>query len=311
MNPLLPGLRKVDSYRDGVRISARVGGQGPPVLLLHGYPQTSAMWHRVAPELVAAGHTVVLADLRGYGDSDKPGDTASHEPYSKRIMAADQVALMESLGFFRFAVVGHDRGGRVAHRMALDAPERVQSVAVLDIVPTLHMFEHVDRAMAAAYFHWFFLSQESDLPERLILADTRAWLRSRFEGRHAGGLPLDAMAMAEYRRCFDDPATVRASGADYRAAAGIDLVHDRWDREQGRLVEAPLLALWGSESYVGRNFDVPGVWSCYARQVGAVSVHADHYLAEEAPQDVARALASFCWHTEAHTEAHTEPEGTR
>ncbi|MFF7244602.1 alpha/beta fold hydrolase [Embleya sp. NPDC008237] len=293
----LPGLRRVASFRDGVRINALVAGQGPPVLLLHGYPQTSAMWHRVAPELVAAGHTVVLADLRGYGDSDKPADTASHEPYSKRVMAADQVALMQSLGFSRFAVVGHDRGARVAHRMALDSPERVRSVAVLDIVPTLHMFENVDRAMASTYFHWFFLALESDLPERLILADTPTWLRSRFAGRHAGGVPVDEAAKAEYERCFD-PATVRASCADYRAAAGIDLVHDRHDRERGRMVEPPLLALWGTHSYVGRGFDVPRIWKSYARHVEAAPVGADHYLCEEAPHDVAHALISFCRNTE-------------
>lgn len=302
MSALLPGLRTVESRRDGVRIRARTGGEGPPVLLLHGYPQTSAMWHRVAPLLAAAGHTVVLADLRGYGDSDKPGDTPAHEPYSKRVMAADQVALMQSLGFHRFAVVGHDRGGRVAHRMALDFPRQVQSLAVLDVVPTLHMFENVDRTMASAYFHWFFLSLESDLPERLILADTPAWLRSRFTGRHAGGLPFDERAMAEYARCFADPATVRASCADYRAAAGIDLVHDRQDRDADRTVQAPLLALWGAHSYVGRNFDVPGVWRSYAAQVDGVCVAADHYLAEEAPQDVASALALFCWNTDWTTE---------
>ncbi|WP_331772166.1 alpha/beta hydrolase (plasmid) [Embleya sp. NBC_00888] len=294
---LLPGLRRVESARDGVRINAFVGGEGPPILLLHGYPQTSAMWHRVAPELIAAGHTVVLADLRGYGDSDKPGDTPSHDPYGKRAMAADQVSLMKSLGFARFAVVGHDRGARVAHRMALDSPERVRSVAVLDIVPTLHMFESVDRAMASEYFHWFFLAQSSDLPERLILADTRAWLRSRFAGRNAGGRDIDEAAMAEYERCFD-PATVRASCADYRAAAGVDLVHDRRDRERGRLIEAPLLALWGAGSYVGRNFDVARVWKSYARRVDAVSVHADHYLCEEAPDAVAHALTSFCRNVE-------------
>ncbi|MFE3200277.1 alpha/beta fold hydrolase [Embleya sp. NPDC059237] len=288
-----PGLRRVRSSRDGVWINALVGGDGPPILLLHGYPQTSAMWHRVAPELIAAGHTVVLADLRGYGDSDKPADTPSHTPYSKRVMAADQVELMQSLGFARFAVAGHDRGARVAHRMALDAPERVRCVAVLDVVPTLHMFDNVDRAMASTYFHWFFLALESDLPERLILADTDAWLRSRFAGRHAGGAPFDEAAMAEYARCFD-PDTVRASCADYRAAAGVDLVHDRRDRERGRVIEAPLLALWGTKSYVGRSFDVPGVWRSYARHVDAAPIEADHYLCEEAPIEVARALASFC-----------------
>ena len=298
MSPLLPDFRSVKSHHDGVGIRALVGGEGPAVLLLHGYPQTSVMWHRVAPQLVAAGFTVVLADLRGYGDSDKPADTPSHEPYSKRAMAADQLALMRSLDFDRFTVIGHDRGGRVAHRIALDVPERVRSIAVLDIVPTLHMFEHVDREMASRYFHWFFLSLSSDLPERLIMADTAAWLRSRFDGRHAGGLARDPAALAEYERCFNDPATIRATCADYRAAASIDLVHDRLDRERGRMIRAPFLALWGTHSYVGRNFDVREVWRRYAQQVETAPVPADHYLCEEAPREVARALVAFCRNTD-------------
>ncbi|MEU9887420.1 alpha/beta hydrolase [Sphaerisporangium sp. NPDC051011] len=288
MTPLLPGFDEVSSVREGVRVRALVGGDGPPVLLLHGYPQTRAMWHRVAPEL-AREHTLVLADLRGYGDSDRPADTPAHEPYSKRAMAADQVALMESLGFASFAVAGHDRGGRVAHRMALDFPERVRSLAVLDIVPTLHMFENVDRAMASSYFHWFFLSLGSGLPEAMIQADPATWLRSRFEGRHAGPWPFDERAMAEYERCF----SVHATCADYRAAAGIDLEHDAADRDQGHLVRAPLLALWGELGYVGRNFDVPAVWGRYAERVTGVPVRSDHYVCEEAPRDVAHALSVF------------------
>jgi haloacetate dehalogenase len=310
VNALLPDFTDATRRCGGVRIHAQVSGDGPPVLLLHGYPQTLAMWHRVAPEL-ARDHTVVLADLRGYGDSGKPDDDPSHEQYAKRTMAADQAALMRSLGFDRFAVAGHDRGGRVAHRMALDVPEHVRAVAVLDIVPTLHMLGNVDRAMASAYFHWFFLSLDSGLPEQLILADPRAWLRSRFEGRHAGGLPTDPRAMAEYERCFTDAAAVRASCADYRAAAGIDLEHDAYDRDLGRVVEAPLLAIWGTHSFVGRHFDVAAVWKAYARHVTAVAVPADHYLAEEAPGEVARALASFFRNRDQDPVRHLDAEGTR
>ncbi|GAA1023844.1 fluoroacetate dehalogenase [Acrocarpospora pleiomorpha] len=292
MTPLFPGFEPVESGHGGVRIRALAGGAGPPVLLLHGYPQTRAMWHRVAPSL-ARDRTVIVADLRGYGDSDKPEETPGAGTYAKRAMAADQVTLMHSLGFTRFAVAGHDRGGRVAHRMALDFPERVHALAVLDIVPTLHMFENVDREMASSYFHWFFLSQGSGLPERMILADHRAWLRSRFAGRHAGAWPFDERAMAEYERCFDE-ATIRVSCADYRAAAGIDLDHDRADRDRRDLVRVPVLALWGAHSYVGRNFDVTTVWREYAEQVEGVAVPADHYVCEEAPAEVIEALSGFC-----------------
>lgn len=273
---------------DGVEISATALGDGPPVLLLHGYPQSRAMWHRVAPRL-ADRHTVIAADLRGYGDSGKPAG----EVYSKREMAADQLHLMSALGFERFAVVGHDRGGRVAHRMSLDAPERVQAIAVLDIVPTLHMFDHVDRAMATSYFHWFFLAQPNSLPEQLIAAAPDAWLASRFAGRYVDEYPIAPTAYEHYRRVFRDPATIAATCADYRAAASIDLDHDRADLDEGRVVEAPLLALWGEESYVGRHFDVPAVWREVARDVRGHGVRADHYLAEEAPDDTAQALLDF------------------
>jgi haloacetate dehalogenase len=291
MGDLLAGfaVRPVDC--DGVRIHVRTRGSGPAVLLLHGYPQSMTMWHRVAPSL-AEEFSVVLADLRGYGASDKPaGDRL--ESYSKRAMAADMLAVMEALGHESFAVVGHDRGGRVAHRMALDAPDRVGAIAVLDIVPTLHMFTHVDRAMATSYFHWFFLTVGDGLPEALINGDPRAWVRSRFRGRHAGGLAIDEAALREYEHWFTDPRTVHATCEDYRAAATTDLELDRRDHAQGLRVEQPLLALAGAESYVGRTFALGDVWRQYATQVTAQSVAADHYLAEEAPEPTLAALRGF------------------
>ena len=271
---------------DGIRIAAEVRGSGSPVLLLHGYPETKAMWDDVA-EALASDHTVIAADLRGYGDSAKPrGDH-----YAKREMARDQVTLMRELGFPRFAVAGHDRGGRVAHRMALDHADAVSALAVLDIVPTLHMFENVDRAMATAYFHWFFLARDDGMPEALIGADRETWLRSRFTGRRHDGDRLPD-AYDEYRRCFDID-TVFASGADYRAAATVDLEHDRADREAGRTVGCPTVALWGAHSYVGRNFDVLATWAPYAPGVTGAPIEADHYLAEEAPEATAVALREF------------------
>lgn len=271
---------------DGIGIAAEVRGSGPAVLLLHGYPETKAMWNDVAEDL-AREHTVVAADLRGYGDSAKPRDAS----YAKRDMAHDQVVLMRELGHDSFAVVGHDRGGRVGHRLALDHPDAVTALAVLDIVPTLHMFENVDREMATAYFHWFFLARGDGMPEALISADRETWLRSRFTGRRHDGDALPD-AYEEYLRCFDVD-TVHASGADYRAAVGIDLEHDRTDREAGRTLDIPVLALWGEHSYVGRNFDVLATWAPYASGVTGASIDADHYLAEEAPQATAAALRTF------------------
>ncbi|KJL24451.1 Haloacetate dehalogenase H-1 [Microbacterium oxydans] len=271
---------------DGTRIAAEVRGSGPAVLLLHGYPETKAMWSAVAADL-ARDHTVVAADLRGYGDSDKPRGAS----YAKRDMADDQVILMRELGHERFAVVGHDRGGRVGHRLALDHPDAVSALAVLDIVPTLHMFENVDRQMATAYFHWFFLARGDGMPEALISADRETWLRSRFVGRRHDGDALPD-AYGEYLRCFDVD-TVYASGADYRAAAGIDLEHDRADRAEGRVLDLPVLALWGAHSYVGRTFDVRAAWATYAPGVAGAAIDADHYLAEEAPRATASALRAF------------------
>lgn len=292
---LLPGYssRLVDA--DGVRINVLVAGEGPPVLLLHGYPQTHVIWHQVAPALVAAGHTVVLTDLRGYGDSDKP---ASQEPehgtYGKRAMAHDQWLVMRNLGFDRFAVAGHDRGGRVGHRLALDHPEAVSALAVLDIVPTRHVFGHADKAFGLGYFHWFFLAAGNGIPEHLIGADPDFWIRTRMNARHSGGTPFHPAAMAEYVRCFSDPAAIHASCEDYRAAAGIDLVHDDEDFEVGRRVTCPLLALWGEHSFVGRTYDVLDVWRGYAQHdVRGQALPCDHYLPEEQPNATAEHLISF------------------
>lgn len=278
---------------DGVEISAEVRGTGPAVLLLHGYPESRAMWDEVAPVL-AAGRTVVAADLRGYGASGKPVPAADNSTYAKRAMAADQRSLMASLGFDRFDVVGHDRGARVGHRLALDHPEAVRSLTVMDVVPTLHMFEHVDRAMAATYFHWFFLALDGELPAQLIEAAPAVWLRSRFDGRRAGGgMAISEQRLAHYREWFATPEAIAATCADYRAAATVDLDADRADREAGRRVEAPLLTVWGSESYVGRSFDVPAVWAPYARAVSGAAIHSDHYMAEERPAETAAVLARF------------------
>lgn len=271
----------------GVLISASVSGAGAPLLLLHGYPETKAMWDAVAREL-SRTYTVVAADLRGYGDSARP----QGEVYSKREMAADQIALMSQLGFTRFAVAGHDRGGRVAHRMALDYRETVAAVAVLDIIPTLHMFENVDLAMSTSYFHWFFLSRPGGLPEALLNAAPEQWLESRFGGRNPGVEGFVPAAYPEYVRCFDSD-SIRATCADYRAAATVDLEHDIQDRASGNVVDAPLLALWGSRSYVGQNFNVPETWQPYAPRVKGQALPAEHYLAEEAPADTADALLGF------------------
>ena len=276
-------------------IHFRLGGNGPPLLLLHGYPQTHVMWHRVAPHL-AERFTVVAADLRGYGDSAKPESDPAHATYSKRAMARDQVEVMSSLGFERFAVVGHDRGGRVTHRMALDHPERVERAAVLDICPTLAMYEATDMAFASGYYHWFFLIQPYDLPERLIAADPDFYLESKTGGfglgpRKAVAETFDPEALAEYKRCFRDPAAIHASCEDYRAAATIDLEHDRADL--GRKIACPLMALWGPQGLVGQLFDVLGLWRERADDVTGRSIDCGHYLAEEAPADTLAALQAF------------------
>ena len=287
---MFEGFERVRVEREGATIEGVRGGEGPPVLLLHGYPQTHAMWHLVAP-LLAGSFTVVATDLRGYGDSSKPEDGEDHAGYSKRAMALDQVVLMRELGFDSFAVVGHDRGGRVAHRMALDHPERVAKLAVLDIVPTHYVFATANTNLATAYYHWFFLIQPYDLPEHLIGADPDYYLRKKLGGWGTGVDLFDPRAYAEYERCFRDPKTIHASCEDYRAAATIDLIHDEADRD--RKVECTLLALWGEKGVVEKLYDPLGVWRRYASDVQGRALPTGHFLAEESPEETAKELISF------------------
>jgi haloacetate dehalogenase len=286
------GFEKRRVVTTGAEINLRLGGRGQPLLLLHGSPQTHVMWHKIAPAL-AESFTVVAADLRGYGDSSKPPGGENHENYAKRAMAQDQVEVMAALGFERFAVVGHDRGARVTHRMALDHPERVAKAAVLDICPTKTMYERTDMAFATAYYHWFFLIQPYDLPERMIGADPDYYLDQKIAGisRHSSAAAITEEALAKYKRCFRNPATIHAICEDYRAAAGIDLEHDAADLE--KMVTCPLLALWGAKGVVGRTYDVLAVWRERAREVSGRALDCGHYLAEEAPEDTLAELMSF------------------
>jgi len=268
------------------RIHVRRAGSGPPLLLLHGYPQTHAMWHRIAPAL-AEDFTVVLTDLRGYGASSKPASLPDHWPYTKRAMARDQVAVMHALGFDRFAVCGHDRGGRVGYRMALDHPERVTRLAVLDIVPTGEVLMRADRAFGLGYWHWFFLAQPAPMPERMIGADPDAYYR------HFDADFFDPEAAAAYRRAADDPDTIRAMCEDYRAGAGLDVEHDLADKNHRRRIACPLLALWGGRWYLEDWYDVLGIWREWADDVSGRAIDAGHYLAEERPDDVLGELRGF------------------
>jgi haloacetate dehalogenase len=271
----------------GTDIAVAVAGSGPPLLLLHGFPQTKAMWHRVAP-LLADHFTVVCADLRGYGDSGRPGSGPDHAGYSKRAMAQDQVEVMSALGFDAFAVAGHDRGARVARRMCLDHPERVTAAAVLDIVPTAKVFATTDQALATAYYHWFFLIQPDGLPEHMIGADARWWLNETLRRWAAPGFRFDPDALADYERAFDDAATIHAQCEDYRAAATIDLEHDAADADAR--IACPLLVLWGAKGAMHRIYDVLGTWMDEGTDVRGRAIDSGHFLAEEAPEDTAREL---------------------
>lgn len=289
---LFPGFRVFDLPTSGTSIHGVVGGSGPPLLLLHGYPQTHVLWHKVAG-LLADRFTIVAADLRGYGDSGKPATTGDHAPYSKRAMARDMVEVMTALGFGRFHVCGHDRGGRVAHRLALDHPERVGRIAVLDIAPTREMYRETNEGFARAYAHWFYLIEPAPFPERMIGAGDQAeeYWRKKCGSGSAGMSPFAPEALAEYLRCFRDPAMVHATCEDYRAAASIDIRHD--DEDAGRKVSAPLLAMWGRHGVIERCFDCLALWRERAVHVQGDALPGGHYLAEELPEEVARRLAEF------------------
>jgi haloacetate dehalogenase len=280
-------LERVELGEVTVRVRHR--GSGPALLLLHGHPQTHGMWHKVAPAL-AESFTVVCPDLRGYGESSKPATSTDHFTYSKRAMARDQVALMERLGFGTFAVAGHDRGGRVAYRLALDHPERVSKLAVLDIIPTGEHFRRTDMRFALGYFHWFFLAQPYPLPERLIGADPDAFYLRR--GRDL----FDRQALEDYRACFRDPATIHAMCEDYRAGATIDFALDEADRNR-RKITCPLHVLWGKRGALPDWYDVLEVWRDWADDVSGRALDCGHYLPEEAPEETLRELHGFFAHS--------------
>jgi haloacetate dehalogenase len=281
----------------GTRLFARTGGtvDAPPLLLLHGFPQTHVMWRRVAQRL-APHFRLVLPDLRGYGESDKPPGGDDHAQYSKRAMAADMAWLMRSLGHERYFVAGHDRGARVAHRLALDHAGAVRRLALIDIAPTLDMYDRTDQAFATAYYHWFHLIQPHPLPERMIGGNARFYLHWKLGGWGARGIAhVEPQALGEYERCFCTPQAIHAACEDYRASAGIDLVHDRASRAAGERIGCDTLVMWGERGVVHRLFDPVALWraQCSAAVSGKLCEGAGHFIPEEQPQETADALRSF------------------
>jgi len=290
------GFEVIDADVDGIRVHARIGGRpdAPPLLLLHGFPQTHAMWPRVAQAL-APDFRLVLPDLRGYGDSAKPAAAPDHAAHAKRAMAADLAGLMRRLGHRRYGVCGHDRGGRVAHRLALDHPQAVSRLAVLDIAPTLDMYAATDMAFARAYYHWFHLIQPAPLPETMIGGCAREYLHAKLGGWGSGGLAhIEPQALAEYERCFCTPEAIHGSCEDYRAASSIDLEHDRASRAAGQRIAGELLVLWGARGVVQRLFDPLALWQAQcAGRVSGQALDCGHFLPEERPAETAQALRAF------------------
>jgi haloacetate dehalogenase len=274
-----PGFRAENVATDGAVIHAVIGGQGPPVLLLHGAPQSHLSWHKVAQEL-ARDYTVVAADLRGYGDSSKVQGSATHVEYSKRVMAADQVAVMRHFGFERFSVFGHDRGGRVTHRMALDHPDRVERAAVLDIIPTHYHYTHVTKEFAESAYHWFFYSRPTPFPETVIANSLESFI-----GRGAGELG------PEYLRAFRVPGTLHAMCEDYRAGASIDLTHDEADLH--RKIVCPLLVLWGEQGAVAGRYDALEIWGARGERVNGKQMPGGHSFQESHPAETVAELRAF------------------
>ena len=279
---MLQNFSTFDIERSGVRLHGRVGGQGVPLLLLHGHPQSHVMWHLVAPKL-AERFTVVMMDLRGYGDSGRPQSDVSHAVYSKREMAQDAMSVMKHHGFERFQVLAHDRGARVAHRLAVDHPEAVQRLMLLDIAPTLAMYENTSQAFATAYWHWFFLIQPPPLPEALIASDPVQYVRSMLGKRHAGLAAFAPAALADYERCAQIAGTAHSVCEDYRASNTIDLDHDRADIAANKMLQRPLRVLWGEHGTLGKCFDVMALWRARAEHVTGRGLACGHYIAEEAP----------------------------
>lgn len=292
INQLFPDFEPRVFEVNGIQIAGHIGGSGSPLLLLHGHPQTHAIWHKLAPALMKS-HTLVMTDLRGYGDSSKPQGDVDHSNYSKRVVAQDQVEVMNQLGFDRFDVLAHDRGARVAHRLAMDHADAVKKLIMLDIAPTLSMYEKTTEAFAKAYWHWFFLIQPSPLPERLIEADPAGYIRDVMGRRFAGLKPFDPLALAEYMRCVALPGAAHGMCEDYRAAAGIDLIHDREDIAAGKKLEMPTMVLWGADGVVNKCFKPLEEWQAICRNVIGETLPCGHYLPEEAPDMLLEKVATF------------------
>jgi len=290
MPDFYPGFTQRRIETSGASINLVTGGSGPPLLLLHGYPQTHVMWRKVAPRL-AEDFTVVVPDLRGYGDSSKPPAGDGQVNYAKRALAQDQVEVMAALGHTRFAVAGHDRGARVTHRLLRDHGERITRAASLDIVPTLYRFETIDQKAATGSWHWFFLIQGRGLPEHMIGADPEFFLRHMFGTLLRDQGAIEPAAFAEYLRCFKNPETIRATCDEYRAGASIDLVHDRADL--AHKVKVPMLILWGTHSGQGSGYDLLKVWRDHAEQVSGHGIDSGHFIPEEKPEEVYAALKAF------------------
>jgi haloacetate dehalogenase len=296
MTFLIPGFKNqeltVDSDDGPIQIACQIGGSGPALLMLHGFPQTKAIWHRVAPEL-AKHYSVVVADLRGYGASSKPHGKADHSTYSKRSMAADQHALMHLLGHEQFFLLGHDRGGRVSHRLALDFPQSVRKLMVLDISPTLTMYENTTMEFARGYWHWFFLIQPEPVPETLIGANPEYWLKNHM-GRHAGTDIFEPGCWADYLAGAQNPEGMHAMCEDYRAAASIDLVHDRVDRERGKKLSMPMRVLWGEHGLVNKCFEPILDWSRVStNEITGKYLPCGHYIPEECPEALIQEVKTF------------------
>jgi len=287
----LSGFETRSVHANGIAINVATAGSGPAVLLLHGHPQTHVVWRHVAPRLVRAGFTVVAPDLRGYGDSEKPASDPNHLSYSKRVMAEDQVALMRYLGFETFSVVGHDRGGRVAHRLSLDHPSCVERIAVLDIAPTATMYALTDKEFATRYFWWFFLIQPFDFPERLIGSDPEYFLRRHIAGQVKVKGSVSEEILQEYLRSYQNPKTLHAICEDYRASATIDLKHD--EQDAATKIQAPLLAIWGDQSVVGNLYDVQATWQEKANIVEGQALPCGHAIPEERPEALTALLLDF------------------
>jgi haloacetate dehalogenase len=289
---LFPGFEARHFQTRGAEIFTRLGGEGPPLVLLHGYPQTHAMWHLVAPRL-AQTFTLIIPDLRGYGSSSVPSDKPDHFNYSKRAMGQDVCDIMDALGYRQFSVCGHDRGGRAAYRLALDEPSRVSKLAVLDIVPTYDMWHRLTPALAMKTFHWTFLAQPAPWPERMIAADPLAWLEDKIGSWNSSGAVFAPGALAHYRAFFVQPERLHATCEDYRAGASYDLKADEEDRAAGRIIACPTLALWGSAGIPGKTEGPLDIWRTWCSDVHGQAIGCGHFLAEEAPDETLAVLIPF------------------